>query len=69
MQVVVLPGMQLSGQGMQPVAQPVLGDQLIKIGKVDHGLVGVAGFDGNHGTEVEALEPEILMNEAGALQA
>lgn len=36
-QVVVLPGVQLGGQGMQPVAQPVLGDQLIKVGEIDHG--------------------------------
>ena len=36
-QVVVLPGVQLGGQGVQPVAQPVLGDQLIKVGEIDHG--------------------------------
>lgn len=37
MLVVMLPGVQLGGQGMQPVAQPVFGNQLIEIGKVDHG--------------------------------
>jgi hypothetical protein len=42
-QVVVLPGVQLGGQGVQPVAQPVLGDQLIKMGKsIMAGLVSLA---------------------------
>jgi hypothetical protein len=67
--VVVLPGVQLGGQGVQPVAQPVLGDQLIKMGKNRSWLVGVARFDGNHGAEVEALEPEVLVGEAGVPQA
>ena len=68
-QVVVLPGVQLGGQGVQPVAQPVLGDQLIKWAKSIAGLVGVAGFDGNHGAEVEALEPEVQVGETGVPQA
>ena len=38
--VVVLPGVQLGGQSMQPVAQPILGDQLVEVGKVDHGWAG-----------------------------